>query len=101
MPAGSSSVIYPKGTNFNMDYYLNTHMPLVYKNWNQYGLKSWSVVQFPSDAEYCVQAILEWDTEESCQKALQSAEVSTVMGDVKNFSDKSPTFLAGKVVGSS
>ncbi|KAI4717032.1 hypothetical protein E4T48_06782 [Aureobasidium sp. EXF-10727] len=101
MPAGSSSVIYPKGTNFNMDYYLSTHMPLVYKHWNQFGLKSWSVVQFPDDSEYCVQAILNWESEDSSKKALTSDTVSAVMDDVKNFADKSPTFLSGKVVGSS
>ncbi|KAG9513627.1 hypothetical protein KCU71_g2459, partial [Aureobasidium melanogenum] len=101
MPAGSSSVIYPKGTKFNMDYYLSTHMPLVYKNWSQFGLKGWSVVQFPDDSEYCVQAILEWESEDSSKKALTSDTVSTVMNDVKNFADKAPTFLSGKVVGSS
>ncbi|KAG9515940.1 hypothetical protein E4T50_05513 [Aureobasidium sp. EXF-12298] len=101
MPAGSSSVIYPKGTKFNMDYYLSTHMPLVYKNWSQFGLKGWSVVQFPDDSEYCVQAILEWESDDSSKKALTSDTVSTVMDDVKNFADKAPTFLSGKVVGSS
>ncbi|KAG9943612.1 hypothetical protein KCU85_g8524, partial [Aureobasidium melanogenum] len=101
MPAGSSSVIYPKGTKFNMDYYLSTHMPLVYKNWSQFGLKGWSVVQFPDDSDYCVQAILEWESEDSSKKALTSDTVSTVMDDVKNFADKAPTFLSGKVVGSS
>jgi uncharacterized protein (TIGR02118 family) len=84
-----------------MDYYLSTHMPLVYKNWSQFGLKGWSVVQFPDDSEYCVQAILEWESDDSSKKALTSDTVSTVMDDVKNFADKAPTFLSGKVVGSS
>lgn len=84
-----------------MDYYLSTHMPLVYKNWSQFGLKGWSVVQFPDDSDYCVQAILEWESEDSSKKALTSDTVSTVMDDVKNFADKAPTFLSGKVVGSS
>ncbi|CAD0099736.1 unnamed protein product [Aureobasidium mustum] len=100
MPAGSSSVIYPKGTKFNMDYYLSTHMPLVQKNWGSYGLKKWTVVQMPEDSEYCVQAILEWESEDSSKKALASETASTVFGDVKNFSDKQPTFLDGNVVGS-
>jgi hypothetical protein len=26
-----------------MDYYLNTHMPLVQEKWGPYGLKSWKV----------------------------------------------------------
>jgi uncharacterized protein (TIGR02118 family) len=84
-----------------MDYYLSTHMPLVYKNWSQFGLKSWSVVEFPSDSEYCVMALLNWESEDSSKKALTSDTVSAVMDDVKNFSDQGPTFLSGKVVGSS
>jgi uncharacterized protein (TIGR02118 family) len=84
-----------------MDYYLSSHMPLVGKSWGPFGLKSWSVVEYPSDAEYCVEAILTWESEEARGKALQSDTVSTVMGDVKNFSDKSPLLINGKVVGSS
>jgi len=84
-----------------MDYYLSTHMPLVYKNWSPFGLKSWSVVEFPSDAEYCVQASLEWESEAARDKALQSDTVATVMGDVPNFSDKSPLLINGKVTGTS
>lgn len=76
-------------------------MPLVYKNWSPYGLKSWSVVEFPSDAEYCVQASLEWESEAARDKALQSDAAATVMGDVPNFSDKSPLLIHGKVTGTS
>ncbi|THV64381.1 hypothetical protein D6D28_09952 [Aureobasidium pullulans] len=98
---GQAFVLYPKGTNFNMDYYLSTHMPLAYKSWSDFGLKGWSVVEFGPDSDYCVQAILEWDSEESSKKALASEAAGVVMADVKNFSDKAPTFLSGKVVGSS
>ena len=37
------AVIYEKGTDFKMDYYLSTHMPLVQEKWAPYGLKSWKV----------------------------------------------------------
>lgn len=36
-------MIYEKGTQFNMDYYLKTHMPLVQEKWAEHGLKSWKV----------------------------------------------------------
>ncbi|GAB7358602.1 hypothetical protein MBLNU230_g2662t1 [Neophaeotheca triangularis] len=101
MPTASSTVIYPQGATFNMDYYLSTHMPLVMSKWGPHGLKSWRVLKFGDDQAYCVQASLEWASVEDMQKAVQSEATAEVMGDVKNFSDKEPVFLGGAVVGSS
>lgn len=36
-------MIYEQGTDFKMDYYLKTHMPLVQSKWAEFGLKSWKV----------------------------------------------------------
>lgn len=84
-----------------MDYYLSTHLALVQKHWEQFGLKKCTVVQYADDSEYCVQAILEWESKDSFQKAMASDTVDPLMDDVKNFVDKAPTFLHGKVVCSS
>lgn len=84
-----------------MDYYLSTHMPLVQKAWQPYGLKSWKVVQFPADAAYCVQATLEWGGLGEFQKAAGSESTKEVMGDVPNFSDKDPILISGDEVGTS
>jgi uncharacterized protein (TIGR02118 family) len=86
--------------SFTQDYYLKTHMPLVESKWKQYGLKSWKVLQFPSDAPYSVQATLEWDSKEDFEKALGSEETKEVLGDVPNFSDKNPVLMPGDVKGS-
>ena len=97
----TATVLYPKGTEFNMDYYMSSHMPMVEKKWSQYGLKSWKVIDFGKDAEYCVQATLEFGSVEDFQNAGGSEEAKEVMGDVKNFSDKSPLIIHGKVQGTS
>lgn len=55
-----TTVLYPQEAKFDKAYYKSSHMPLVEKNWKQYGLKKWQVIYLPSDAPYCVQAILEW-----------------------------------------
>lgn len=34
---------------FNMDYYLNKHVPLFVKLWTPHGLKDWSIIQFEED----------------------------------------------------
>lgn len=84
-----------------MSYYMKTHMPLVASKWGQFGLKSWKVLQFASDAPYCVQATLEWGDITEFQKAAQSAEAKEVLGDVKNFADKDPVLFTGSVEGTS
>lgn len=76
-------------------------MPLVQKLWSSYGLTGWKVISLNSDEPYSVHAILSWKDEQSYQNALQSEETKEILGDVKNFSDQGPTFLKGKVVGSS
>ena len=97
----TATVLYPKGTEFNMDYYMSSHMPMVEKKWSQYGLKSWKVIDFGKDAEYCVQATLEFGSVGDFEKAGAGPEVGEVMGDVKNFSDKNPLIIHGKVQGTS
>ena len=80
---------------------MSTHMPLVQKHWQQYGLNSWKVLKFGDDAPYCVQATLEFENMDAFGKAAKSEEASEVMGDIKNFSDKDPVLMPGEVVGTS
>lgn len=95
------TVLYPQGTKFDMDYYKAKHMPLVHNSWKKYGLTSWKVLTFPSDAPYSVQATLEFDSFANFEKASTSPEAQEVFGDVKNFSDNGPTLLAGNIVATS
>ena len=99
------TVLYPndEDATFNVDYYLSTHMPLVSDNWKDHGLRGWRVLQFQPGADgtkpaYSIQATLMFDGPEDLQKALSSPEASNVFGDVPNFSNKSPVFLAGPVL---
>lgn len=84
-----------------MDYYISTHMPLVQKNWQQYGLRSWKVVKFPDDASFCVQATLEWGSIDNFQTAASSESAKEVMGDIANFCDKDPVLISGEDVATS
>ncbi|KAM0717515.1 hypothetical protein Q7P37_007367 [Cladosporium fusiforme] len=98
--SATTTVIYEKGTDFKMDYYLKTHMPLVQQKWSEYGLKSWKVLQFPDDAPYCVQATLEWGSMDDFKKAATSPALQDIMDDVKNFSNTTPKLMTGQLVGS-
>ncbi len=82
------NVIYPKEavSDFNMDYYLKTHMPLVEKIWGPFGLKSWSVVTLDPASGFHVQAFLVFESVEAFQKA----PTDEVLGDIKNFTSATP-----------
>lgn len=80
---------------------MSKHMPLVGSKLSPLGLTSWKVLKFPDEADYCVQATLEWKSMDDFQKAGAAPEMGEVMEDVKNFSDKQPTLLPGDVVGTS
>ena len=102
-----ATVLYPADADatFDLDYYLKTHMPLVAEKWTPYGLKSWSVVKYnpgPDGSKtFSYAALLTFESPESIGKALGSEETKEVLGDVQNFSNKSPSFYTGDVVGSS
>lgn len=101
-------VAYPAvaGAKFDMKYYIDSHMPLVNKNWKQYGLLDWRVISFdaagPDDAKpYSVASSMTWKSAEAFQKAMSSESAGELMDDLKNFSDQSPIFLIGNVAASS
>lgn len=109
--AVKSFVLYPYGTKFDMHYYLSIHMPLVLERWGPFGLQSYEVVNFTNGLQgldldqtktpYGTVAILHWNNTEGLAKGVKSEPESKIFADVPNFSDKSPTFIAGDVVGTS
>lgn len=40
------SVLYPKGTKFDFEYYTKTHMPMVLQKWGSYGLTGYRIVKY-------------------------------------------------------
>ena len=81
-------------------------MPLVAEHWGPHGLVDWKVVEFgasPVDGKkpYSVQAILTWKDRAAMDAALGDKDAAgKVFGDVGNFSNKAPMFIAGDVKGS-
>lgn len=80
------SVSYARtaGANFNMDYYLSSHMRLVSKTWAKYGLKSWTVYENAADSSDWVTCLLFWESIDAFNKAVE-AESEPVMADIKNY----------------
>ena len=89
------NVMYPKQDdgNFDYDYYLNTHMPLVGKRWAD-GLRGMEVYRGLSGAggaaeSYVTVANLKFDSVEAFQQALE-AHAQEIMGDIPNFTNIDP-----------
>jgi hypothetical protein len=96
--------LYP-AVDFDLDYYLTSHMPMVQKKWASYGLLDWyvfgsvifwsyfnstdilsnrKVVKLDPATGNCVQCILEWQNAEAFPKALAATEGVEVLGDIKS-----------------
>ncbi|MGF6696912.1 uncharacterized protein (TIGR02118 family) [Paraburkholderia sp. MM5496-R1] len=89
-------VSYPstEGGTFDREYYLSTHAPLVHSAWSEFGLQSAEVL-FPSSEPQpfaCV-AILLFRDQAGIDNALSSAKAAEVIGDVKNFTNTTPTIF--------
>jgi uncharacterized protein (TIGR02118 family) len=98
------NVMYPAEAvnDFDMDYYLKTHMPLVEKTWTPHGLLEWNIIVLNPESGYHVQAILKWESKAALEKAIAIQETtSRVMDDVKKFTSTKPTQMFGAAVASS
>ncbi|KAL3418240.1 ethyl tert-butyl ether degradation [Phlyctema vagabunda] len=101
MPA-QLTLLYPAPTDveFDMEYYLEKHMPVVWKAWAPRGLDSYCVVDVEHDSGYCAECIMTWDCTASFKKAMDiKDEVEILFGDIKNFANVSPVVILGTVVG--
>lgn len=93
------SVVYPMGSKFDMDYYLNHHMPLVQEKWAPFGLKSWKIAEYTNkESPYSVIAWLEFEGQEQQAKAFASEVAKQVFGDIPNFTDGKASTLVGNVL---
>jgi uncharacterized protein (TIGR02118 family) len=88
--------------NFDMDYYVSTHMPLIERVWGPHGLKSWSLNQFPNPSPlsgevplYSVQTTCYFDSVEDLKTALEKGADET-MPDVEKFSNVFPVMWVGE-----
>ena len=97
------SVLYPneKGKKFDMDYYCNSHIPMVQKKLGA-ELKGGAVEQGLSGAEpgspatYVAMGHLLFDSVEAFQRAF-GPHAETIMADVPNYTDIQPVLQISEV----
>ena len=101
--ATSMQVIYPisDDTNFDMDYYLNTHMPIVGQHMGPH-IQSTLVTKGlgspggNAPGFYAVATIV-FEDQNAFNAAMKVA--GPVMADVPNFTNVQPDVLIGEVIG--
>jgi len=99
------SVMYPSqdGGTFDMDYYLNTHLPLVGKLWGEMGQKGAQVVKgvagggTDTEAPYVVMAQVFFETREELHAA-QKAHGKEIFADLANFTNLTPVVQVSEVL---
>jgi len=97
------SVFYPneKGKKFDMDYYCNSHIPMIQKKVGA-ALKGGAVEQGLSGAEpgspatYVAMGHLLFDSVEAFQSAF-GPHAETIMADVPNYTDIQPVIQISEV----
>lgn len=104
MPA-TLTALFPSDPDatYDMDYYVKHHMPLVQRTIGKHGMSSWTATRFGpgvdgSEPRYTFGSVAYWDSLASIKAAFAAPEVTEVMGDVANFSNKQPVFLIGETL---
>jgi uncharacterized protein (TIGR02118 family) len=94
MMAATLIIAYPKGSNFNLKHYTETHMPVAWKAWQPLA-KSYkvSVPAADSPSPYEVILSVEWNSMEDFTTAIKSVPEETTQwmtADVPKYSQKPP-----------
>jgi uncharacterized protein (TIGR02118 family) len=91
------TVMYPntEGSKFDMDYYINTHMPLVHERLEATGLMRSAVIKGLQSggqggpAPFQVLTNLYFESAEAMGQGMQ-AHGTEILGDIANFTDVEP-----------
>ena len=92
-----------EGKSFNMDYYVNTHMPLVQERLTPFGMRYYNVEKGISDTDpsappmYVAVGYLLFNDVDGVHEGFKT-HGRELVGDVKNFTDIEPKFLISELV---
>lgn len=99
------TAMYPSrpGSKFDLDYYLQKHIPLVKQRWSSMGLEEVRLVKGlgtadGADPPYRIIALLFFRSMEDFQAAA-AKHAPEILGDVANFTDAGPTLQISEVIG--
>ncbi|KAI0879856.1 uncharacterized protein GGS22DRAFT_176572 [Annulohypoxylon maeteangense] len=87
-------IAYLKDSNFDMEYYLQRHLPMVTPLWKPFGMGTFRTMA-PTDerSPYAMLTQIEWPDMDAFNRAQVGTPAETsqkFMEDIKNFTDKDP-----------
>jgi uncharacterized protein (TIGR02118 family) len=91
------SVLYPKPGRFDFDYYAKTHMALVHKFLDSFGLVKTEVNKGVGDSPFIAVGHLVFDSAEKMQKGLQAHDPE-LAADIVNFTNVQPQFQISEII---
>jgi uncharacterized protein (TIGR02118 family) len=98
------SVVYPASpeANFDFDYYIGTHIPLVQQRWGALGLQEVRVLRGASAADgsappYLLIALLSFTSLEAFQQAA-AEHGPEIFADIPNFTSAQPVIQINEVL---
>ena len=84
---------------FDLDYFLNKHVPLVKEAWKPHGLLGATVTEATPDSEYAYINAIKFKALDGWQAVLADQEkLGPLMADIPKFTNAEPVFVVGKVV---
>ena len=99
-----ATVLYPAGEGkFDMDYYLNSHIPFAEKLLKPYGLVRVEVDKGVAGGEpgeappFVAMAHMVFNSVEDFQKGIQAHDAD-LFSDIKNFTDLNPFFQLSEIL---
>jgi uncharacterized protein (TIGR02118 family) len=92
--------LYDRDAELDVDYYLNTHMPLVQKLLGPSVLISWKLWKLPDNSPFSYEGEVIWASIEAREAALKTKEGSQCKEDLKNFVKKPAMVFLRELVGS-
>jgi uncharacterized protein (TIGR02118 family) len=90
--------MYPKGGDFNFDYYINKHMAMVNKRLDSFGLVKSEVDKGVGDSPFVAVGHLIFKNAEDMQKGLQAHDPEFA-ADLVNYYTIKPQFQVSEIVG--
>jgi uncharacterized protein (TIGR02118 family) len=94
-------VLYPRSDNstFDVDYYQQSHMPLVGKTWSQ--VSRWEVDLGGPDQPHHAVAHIVFPSAEAFGEAMSSPGTPAVMADVANYTNVQPQMYISEIAATS
>ena len=94
-------VLYPKGEGhqFDGDYWISNHMPLVASKWPK--VVKWEADLAGDDMPFFAAAHLYFNSPEDLESTMSSPAAADVMGDVPNYCNFEPTISVHAVAATS